>query len=139
LGRSVTKKNYHKGMHILIGDSRDFVPVSKSFNSEQVHTEHQLTNSCHHSVASKPRLKGENVRNKTFTSLQFLFYLPLRYIFDQGLETRAHVTIIKISCSILTKFAMNIYYKDRLCGLVVRVSGYRYRALGFDSRRYQIF
>ena len=31
------------------------------------------------------------------------------------------------------------YYDDRLCGLVVRVSGYRYRGLGFDSRRYQIF
>ena len=28
---------------------------------------------------------------------------------------------------------------DRLCGLVVRVSGYRYRGLGFDSRRYRIF
>ena len=28
---------------------------------------------------------------------------------------------------------------DRLCGLVVRVSGYTYRGLGFDSRRYQIF
>ena len=28
---------------------------------------------------------------------------------------------------------------DRLCGLVVTVSGYRYRGLGFDSRRYQIF
>ena len=28
---------------------------------------------------------------------------------------------------------------DRLCGLVVRVSGYRCRGLGFDSRRYQIF
>ena len=28
---------------------------------------------------------------------------------------------------------------DRLCGLVVRVSGYGYRGLGFDSRRYQIF
>ena len=28
---------------------------------------------------------------------------------------------------------------DRLCGLVLRVSGYRYRGLGFDSRRYQIF
>ena len=26
-----------------------------------------------------------------------------------------------------------------MCGLVVRVSGYRYRGLGFDSRRYQIF
>ena len=29
--------------------------------------------------------------------------------------------------------------QDHLCGLVVRVSGYRYRGLGFDSRRYQIF
>jgi hypothetical protein len=32
-----------------------------------------------------------------------------------------------------------IYSIDRLCGLVVRVSGYRYRGLGFDPRRYQIF
>ena len=31
------------------------------------------------------------------------------------------------------------YWWDRLCGLVIRVSGYRYRGLGFDSRRYQIF
>jgi hypothetical protein len=28
---------------------------------------------------------------------------------------------------------------DRLCGLVVRVSGYRSRGPGFDSRRFQIF
>ena len=34
------------------------------------------------------------------------------------------------------------FYKspvDCLCGLVVRVSGYRYRGPGFDPRRYQIF
>jgi len=29
--------------------------------------------------------------------------------------------------------------RDRLCGLVVRVSGYTYRGPGFDPRRYQIF
>jgi hypothetical protein len=28
---------------------------------------------------------------------------------------------------------------DPLCGLVVRVYGYRYKSPGFDSRRYQIF
>jgi hypothetical protein len=35
--------------------------------------------------------------------------------------------------------AVFIFHIDRLCGLVVRVSGYKYRGLGFDSRRYQIF
>jgi len=29
--------------------------------------------------------------------------------------------------------------KNRLCGLVVRVSGYRFRGPGFDPRYYQIF
>jgi hypothetical protein len=29
--------------------------------------------------------------------------------------------------------------KDRLCGLVVKVSGYRSRGPGFDYRRFQIF
>jgi hypothetical protein len=33
----------------------------------------------------------------------------------------------------------NTRYIPRLCGLVVRVSGYRYRGPGFDSWRYQIF
>jgi hypothetical protein len=33
----------------------------------------------------------------------------------------------------------NLVYVDRLCGLVVRVSGYRSRGPGFDYRRYHIF
>ena len=36
-------------------------------------------------------------------------------------------------------FGKFIREKDSLCGLVVRVSGYRYRGPGFDPRRYQIF
>jgi hypothetical protein len=35
-------------------------------------------------------------------------------------------------------FYFNLFY-DRLCGLVVRVPGYRSRGPGFDSWRYQIF
>ena len=42
---------------------------------------------------------------------------------------------LKILIYLLTAIGLS----DRLCGLVVRVSGYRYRGLGFDSRRYQIF
>jgi hypothetical protein len=34
---------------------------------------------------------------------------------------------------------MRQWYVDRLCGLVVRVSGYRSKGPSFDSRHYQIF
>ena len=37
------------------------------------------------------------------------------------------------------RFVNPILHSGRLCGLVVRVSGYRYRGPGFDPRRYQIF
>src|SRR5215510_10444709 len=48
--------------------------------------------------------------------------------------------VVACTLSLLIYIYIYIYiYIDRLCGLVVRVSGYRYRGLGFDSRRYQIF
>ena len=37
------------------------------------------------------------------------------------------------------KFVSVDHNTDRLCGLVVRVSGYRYRGPGFDPQCYQIF
>jgi hypothetical protein len=36
-------------------------------------------------------------------------------------------------------FVCDTYVIDRLCGLVARVSGYRSRGPGFDSRSYHIF
>jgi hypothetical protein len=38
-----------------------------------------------------------------------------------------------------TSFRVRHTLSDRLCGLVVRVCGYRSRGPGFDSRRFQIF
>src|SRR5215510_12077903 len=48
----------------------------------------------------------------------------------------------KLFCArnLKTTMTAGVYrFFGRLCGLAVRVSGYRYRGLGFDSRRYQIF
>jgi hypothetical protein len=56
--------------------------------------------------------------------------------------------ISKVSVVVLSKYCPDfgleglfiiIIIIDRLCGLVVRVPGYRSRCPGFDSRRYQIF
>jgi hypothetical protein len=37
------------------------------------------------------------------------------------------------------QFTLQYYKHDRLCGLVVRVLGYRSRGPGFNSWRYHIF
>jgi hypothetical protein len=59
-----------------------------------------------------------------------------------------HVNLlIVLATSMLLYFVLELKRKidqlyilwDRLCGLVVRVSGYGYRGPGFDPRRYQIF
>ena len=49
------------------------------------------------------------------------------------------VIIIIIIIIISSSSSSSSSSSGRLCGLVVRVSGYRYRGLGFDSRRYQSF
>jgi hypothetical protein len=55
-------------------------------------------------------------------------------------ETATFTSIPRVSFQSLYSENLDAHHiYDRLCGLVVRVSGYRYRGLGFDSRRYQIF
>ena len=56
-----------------------------------------------------------------------------------SLGTRESKCVLTHPPDIILIFDIVISHNDRLCGLVVRVSGYRYRGLGFDSRRYQIF
>ena len=50
-----------------------------------------------------------------------------------------NIILLVESACVKTQFKSPLWSSDRLCGLVVRVSGYRYRGLGFDSQRYQIF
>jgi len=45
----------------------------------------------------------------------------------------------ELSVLILQNLCTVEWKQDRLCGPVVRVSGYRYGGPGFDPRRYQIF
>jgi hypothetical protein len=46
---------------------------------------------------------------------------------------------VKVASAAIPICAVNHWRKDRLCGLMVRVPGYRSRGPGFVSRRYQNF
>jgi hypothetical protein len=49
------------------------------------------------------------------------------------------LAFVGLCICIYSLFNDAISNSDRLCGLVVRVSGYRSRGTGFDSRNFQIF
>jgi len=55
--------------------------------------------------------------------------------FFKGMLTKSEAQIRHILVLLFFVDSLN----DHLCGLVVRVSGYRYRGPGFGPRRYQIF
>ena len=67
---------------------------------------------------------------------QFFVLVCVQALEDCGLFVSTYLLDVYIFFLIFLQFDQQI---DRLCGLVARVSAYRYRGLGFDSRRYQIF
>jgi len=65
-------------------------------------------------------------------------YLPLKALHNQLLHLARYLsTYSSVATLLFCETFMSLF--DRLCGLVVRVSGYRYRGPGFDPRRYRIF
>jgi hypothetical protein len=59
-----------------------------------------------------------------------LLYTSILWRIRIGGGSRCYIGHLTQSC---------LLFKGRLCGLVIRVPGYRSRGPGFDSRRYQIF
>jgi hypothetical protein len=83
------------------------------------------------------KLHGEVTRKPQFRPWR-LGKIQLLYIKRSLRKTsvRNNRTLVK---GIYIYLWLIIIGNDRLCGLVVRVSGYRYRGPEFDSRRFQIF
>jgi hypothetical protein len=54
--------------------------------------------------------------------------------------SRHYYKVVLLYLQEIRKVTYNYLYlkSDRLSGLVIRVTGYRYRGPGFDSRRYQL-
>ena len=75
--------------------------------------------------------------------LLFLSYKLHIYIFSDATvynrPFQSDFMVFTLWYIVLLFYSYYLLCCDRLGGLVVRVSGYRYRGLGFDPRRYQIF
>ena len=85
-------------------------------------------------------LLSVNSRNNDLSTPSFLFRV-LSLPCGNTIKIAGSVCRLSVCTHVTTLEFLNEFpcFKDRLCDLVVRVSGYRYRGIGFDSRRYQIF
>jgi len=77
-----------------------------------------------------------------FREQVYVFLVGLIQNMQTSKKTNTNLAFNKIKINLWgekkSKLQRIIQKHDRLCGLVVRVSGYRYRGPGFDPRRYQI-
>jgi hypothetical protein len=74
----------------------------------------------------------------SFADFYFIIYLCVfNYLFTSLFMNLFNY--LSLYMYLFTYLFMQLFLFDRLCGLVVRVSGYRSRGPGFDSRPYQIF
>jgi hypothetical protein len=81
---------------------------------------------------------GGTCGTKWETYVQNFSQIPSPYVTTLD---RTGVNLEEIGCEDVKsiELAEDSVQRDRLCGLVVRVPGYRPRGHGFDSRRCQIF
>jgi len=77
---------------------------------------------------------------------KFAFYIFIQQIYVVNILNTVYTlrfslqnAVFFIILTYLVPALFTFYVQSVLCGLVVRVSGYRYRGPGFDPRRYQIF
>jgi hypothetical protein len=67
-----------------------------------------------------------------------MVFCILKRVIDRTMEKNKQHNVDSYKLYVLY-ISSTISINDRLCGLVVRVSGYGYRGPEFDPRRYQIF
>jgi hypothetical protein len=84
---------------------------------------------------------------------EFIFFIKSSFLHSGNFCIRYVLCALNLLCCSLFLFCVlyiwgeaeiifvvcRLFCKDRFCGLVVSVLGYRSRGPGFDSRRYQIF
>jgi hypothetical protein len=58
---------------------------------------------------------------------------------DLGLKLSTDLLFCRQCLNAVLFLSSTLWHTDRLCGIVVRVPGYRSRSPGFDSGLYQIF
>ena len=91
-----------------------------------------ITHDCSVLSHSRLNINKHSAKNSTYWTEGFELY------FGRKLHV-IWITVHSTDTIIVYNYRICVAIYDRLCGLVIRVSGYRYRGPGFDPRRYRIF
>jgi len=145
----------HTGLKVRHGDESGIICLSANYGNKQNEQElvrhHQVDEEAVHGELDRNVAKieindinlalgikqGSKEVNIRLTGIKFGLKMARSVLMCDNLKYLEKVLRVEI---VVCRYLPREFCRfDRLCGLVVRVSGYRYRGPGFDSRRYQIF